>query len=268
MTFSFGKHRGSSFDRVFETDKSYVGWALSRPAPQGALIDFVRYCRGRLQDDMPHFPKTPERRPARVLEHTPSPLRLVRPRVAASAICASGGGEGGGDGSGGGPDDAIDLIPNSRVLSALAANHGYRLWVIASDSSGAFKGHRIFLDGISGGRLPGSVGALPGDAAPAFVDLHVPPGVAASPQRQSTRLRYLRSFKIHGDNNVLAVPGVTDKNQWVSFAWNDIETIVLCRGRFQLSTYLRNAFDEFERTRAPCPTPLLYRTIRDFEAGR
>ena len=61
--------------------------------------------------------------------------------------------------------------------------------------------------------------------------LSPPPALDAAGNRvgvgASRRLRHVRDFKIRDVGGVVqpVLPGVTDKNAWVSFQWNDIEAM-------------------------------------------
>lgn len=206
MTFAFGKYRGASFQHVFEQDKSYVSWALRRENPSGQLQEFVRFCAAQRQISSPG---TPVHTPIRERSFSPSPVRQVRRRTDAL--------------------EAIQAIPNSMSLSALAADTQYHVWAIVCQDE--WKGHQIFLD--SGARGSSSTGRPSGGRGYTS---------DALPSQGCRRLKYMRHFKVHG-GAITAVPGPGDKNQWVSFEWNDIEAIILFKARPVI--FARTATDEF-----------------------
>jgi hypothetical protein len=52
LLITFGdKHKGDTFDHVFDTDKKYVNWALTLDKPGASLKSFISYCREHQSDD-------------------------------------------------------------------------------------------------------------------------------------------------------------------------------------------------------------------------
>lgn len=47
MHMGFGKHYTETYKYVYETDPSYVNWALNVRDPTGPLLNFAKYCRAR-----------------------------------------------------------------------------------------------------------------------------------------------------------------------------------------------------------------------------
>ncbi|CAE7438940.1 Zranb3 [Symbiodinium sp. CCMP2456] len=58
QTFTFGKHRGRSFQDVANTDASYCNWALTMENPNGQLKEFQQYLQ-RFQKRVPKAPSAP-----------------------------------------------------------------------------------------------------------------------------------------------------------------------------------------------------------------
>ena len=42
--FEFGKHKGQTFEEVYNTQKGYVKWVLTLEGPTGPMKQFQRYC--------------------------------------------------------------------------------------------------------------------------------------------------------------------------------------------------------------------------------
>ena len=55
--FSFGKHKGESFEEVRRNDKSYCAWAQRKESPTGGLKEFARH----LESQQEATPKKPIR---------------------------------------------------------------------------------------------------------------------------------------------------------------------------------------------------------------